>query len=166
MPRFGSIEIIAVGSNTAYQFTPLGLVELEQLAVIGTPVDDMAEYFGVTATWLRKAMYTEEAVRRAINSGEGEGKKEVRHALHEAAKAGDARVLTFVAERRLKMNKVVENVHKHQISVIGTMPNHELPSGDWFDKFAPKDVSTQLEKESVPALPHSAQEEVEDAETE
>lgn len=140
MPRDGSIEVSNVAGMVSYHFTDLGLIQLKSLTVLGTPISDLAEYFQVSENWMRKQLDAVSAVKAAAQEGAAEGKMELRQALHDQAKAGDARVLTFLGERRLKMNKVVEHEHTHAIKVIGSQPEKSLQAGDWFKKFAPGSV--------------------------
>ena len=162
MPRQNSIEVVTVAGKPVYRFTTLGLTELRQLALVGTPQRELADYFGVTADWMRRQLLTEQAVIEAYKGAEADGRLELRGALHDAAKGGDARVLTFLGERRLGMTKVVEHKHEHRVAVIGTMPSEKLESGDWFEQFAPKDVAAQIQRMDTPQL--ESAEGVQDAE--
>lgn len=144
MPRENSIEIANVAGQLVYRFTDLGLTELRQLAIVGTPESELAAYFGVPKDWIDRQLKTELAVIDAFNGAAAEGNRELRNAMHEAAKGGDSRVLTFLGERRLRMLKTVQHQHEHKLAVIGTLPKEKLQSGDWFDQFAPKDVTAQI----------------------
>ncbi len=137
MPRDGSIAIINVAGNSAYQMTAAGIEQLRQLATVGTPIKAIAEFFDVSDDWLRAAIVGDPDVRTAYQSAKGDGELELRTAAHEAAKAGDSRVLTFMMERRLKMNKEVEHTHNHNVKVIGAVPDYKLSHDQWMERFAP-----------------------------
>lgn len=162
MPRANSINIVNIAGVACYEFTALGITELRQLATVGTPVAEIAKYFGVSDDWVRKQLLTDIAVMEAHGQAEADGRYELRKALHEAAIGGDARVLTFMGERALGMIKKVEHEHNHRVAVIGTMPAEKLESKDWFSQFAPKDVTAQLEH--VPSAAAADEDGVEDAE--
>lgn len=144
MPRAGSIEVLKLVGGEAFRWTELGLTELRQLARVGTPLPEAAAYFDVSESWLQKQMQLEGAIRANFTSGEADGKFELRKALHDAAVSGDARVLTFMGERRLGMNKVIENKTEHVIRVIGATPDAKADGATWFAKFAPKDITGAL----------------------
>ena len=143
MPRIGSIVTISVGGGQTYEFTPLGLIELQRLTLLGTPIGDLAEYFDVSYNWMQKQLATNDIVKAYSNMGAAEGKQELRQAAHDAAKAGDSRVLTFMLERRLGMNKVTEQKVEVTHKVIGTMPVAQLESESWFERYAPTEIVNQ-----------------------
>lgn len=165
MPRDGSIELKKVASNVVYSMTPVGLEQLKQLAQVGTPKKDMAEFFGVSEDWLSAAIISDPYVRTAYEQGEGDGKLELRQALHTNALAGDSRVLTFLGERRLGMNKTVEHVHDHTHRVIGAVPNYKLSPVEWAEQFAPKQLAAPATEVTATAPATPAQQPV-DAEFE
>jgi hypothetical protein len=142
MPRAGSIRTKNVAGGLAYEFLPEGYEQLKQLAIVGTPIAGAARFFGVSEDWLSKTIKTDPFAQVAW-AAEMDGELEIRTALHETAKGGDARVLTFVAERRLGMHKVVEQKHDHVHRVIGAMPKYKLSAEEWAEQFAPKQLEAQ-----------------------
>jgi hypothetical protein len=137
-PRAGSIEVVAVAGNTAYRMSPAGVEQLKVMAQVGTPIKAMAEFFGVSDDWMRAAIEGDPLVRDAYHGAKGTGELELRQAAHASALAGDSRVLTFMMERRLKMNKEVEVTHNHNLKVIGAVPDYKLSADEWHRRFAPK----------------------------
>lgn len=146
MPRKEWIETIKLAGNTAYRFTEEGIVVLGRLAKIGMSHHEIADYFEVSRPWIEKQIATVEAVGVHFRFNTAEGARELRQSLHDGAVAGDPNLLKFVGERRLKMNKVVEHQHEHQVHVIGTTPNYKLAAEDWQREYAPGHV---LEAETV-----------------
>lgn len=145
MPRDGSVTIINVAGNSAYQLTATGLQQLRELAEVGTPIKRIADFFDVSEDWMRKAIEGDPLVRDAYKSANGNGEFEIRRALHTHAVAGDSRVLTFVAERRLKMNKEVEVNVNHTHKVIGAVPDYRAPPEQWLERFRPAELAAPVE---------------------
>jgi hypothetical protein len=148
MPRAGSIRTRVVAGGTAFEFLDAGYEQLRQLAFVGTPISRMALFFGVSEDWLAKQIENDPFAEAAYKGGIGDGELELRIAGHDAAKAGDARVLTFMMERRLGMNKVVEQKHDHVHRVIGAVPAGRLTADDWMKQYGP----AQLEPPKQPVI--------------
>ena len=140
MPRLNSISVQNVAGHTTYEFTALGITELAQLATIGTPLKEIAAYFGVSTDWVTKQMRTNPQVQEIYEASDAGGRKELREKLHEIALAGDPQILKFLGERRLGMRREEEKTINHNINVIGTMPDSQLKSDGWLEKFAPPEA--------------------------
>lgn len=155
MPRAGSIATRNVAGGIAYEFLPVAYSEISTLATVGTPISSMAKYFGVSETWLVNQLKTDVFAKAAFEGAEANGELEIRQALHDTAKSGDARVLTFVAERRLGMKKEVEVKHDHVHRVIGAQPTYRLTAEEWANQYAPKELAAPqpIDVEATPVEP-------------
>ncbi len=149
MPRIGYIETSRIAGKDVLTFSASGLAELQRLAQIGTPPEELAQYFQVPHDWLVQQMKLNDVVREVFEIGDTTGRSEIRMSLHAAAVAGDVKAAAFLAERRLKMDKTVSHEHKHTVNVIGTMPDHKLESENWLDKFGPASRPKAIEAQFV-----------------
>ena len=140
MPRAGSIKTVNVAGGLAYEFLPTAYEQLKEMAIVGMPLARVAQFFGVSEKWLDTAIKTD-PLAEAAWAAQADGELELRQAAHDQAKAGDARVMTFLLERRLNMHKVVEQKHDHVHRLIGATPNYKLTADDWAKQFAPKELA-------------------------
>lgn len=144
LPRKGSVDEVTIFGKKAYRFSDVGMLELGNMAEIGCTQQEMADFFGVSVDWISSQLKTNDLVRETVEIQGSTGARDLRQQMHTLAIAGDTKMLAFLGERRLKMNKEVLHKHEHKIRVIGMQPDYEQPAQNWLEQHAPKDITPRV----------------------
>lgn len=140
MPREGSISVIKKRSHRAYEFTSVGLAELQKLAAVGSPPSELARFFGVSEGWIVQQLKQDGPPKDVYEAADSDGVLALRLAQQQAALSGDTAMLKWLGKQRLGQKDKTEHLVEKKITVIGALPDFTAASEDWAAKFVPEDV--------------------------
>lgn len=146
-PRRGMITV----EGAAYRLTTEGYNKIMEMAMVGSSLQEVADFLRVSYEWLRVRVYNEECnggdymAAQAFTDGYGEFKLKLR-ASQAALAETNAQMGKWMGMQHLGQKEQQTIDVNKRITVVGTLPDYSQKPEDWQRQFAPEPVRKMLQQ--------------------